>query len=510
MLINKIKSFFSAKENKPIESTPEKSGFMFSTDIRPHTEYLDVLGNTLSRAFQKTSKDFISSGPDKAVMDSAIKSTMDSIAPNRYSYGNIVPIAQLDWYGSQSFIGYQMAAILSQHWLIYKCCEMPAEDAVRNGYEITVNDGSDVDPEILDEMRKLDVKYNVNEQMVNMITQGRIFGIRVVIFKVDSSDPLYYEKPFNPDGIKPGSYRGIVQVDPYWITPELDLESSANPASDYFYIPTWWRVNGKRYHRTHLIVFTTGEIPDILKPTYIFGGVPIPQKIYERVYAAERIANEAPQLALSKRTTLYKTDLAQVQSKRKAFEENLQTWAANWNNYGIKVCDKESEDMQQFDTSLSDFDAVIMSQYQIVAAIANVPAVKLLGTSPKGFNASGNYEEKSYHEELKSIQAHNLGPFLERHHLLVIRSEIVPQFGVAPFQATVVWNPLNEVSAEEQAVLNKTKAETGQILIASGAIDGEDERNRIVNDPTSGYTGVSTDMPEQELEAVQSDPEDAE
>ena len=49
-------------------------------------------------------------------------------------------------------------------------------------------------------------------------------------------------------------------------------------------------------------------MPDTLKPSYNYGGIPLPQLIYERVYAAERTANEAPQLALSKRTSVLKVN----------------------------------------------------------------------------------------------------------------------------------------------------------------------------------------------------------
>nr|WP_231642992.1 anti-CBASS Acb1 family protein [Ralstonia syzygii] len=136
-----------------------------------------------------------------------------------------------------------------------------------------------------------------------------------------------------------------------------------------------------------------------------------------------------------------------------------------------------------------------MTQYQLVAAAANVPATKLLGTSPKGFNATGEFEESSYHEELESIQAHDLTPLLDRHHLLVIRSEIAPKFGVEPFATTVAWNPLDSMTAKERAEVNKMEAETGAILVQSGAIDGIDERRRITQDPASGYTGIEEALP---------------
>jgi phage-related protein (TIGR01555 family) len=423
--------------------------------------------------------------------------------------GSPIPTQQIFWYASQSFIGFQLCAMLSQNWLVKKCCLMPAKDAVRNGYEITVNDGTEVNPEILDAMRKLDVEYRLNYNLIQLVDQGRIFGIRVAMFLVDNDDPEYYFKPFNPDGVTPGSYKGISQIDPYWITPQLDTESAGAPASIHFYEPTWWNVAGRLVHRTHLIVYRTEELPDILKPTYIYGGVSIPQKIYERVYAAERTANEAPLLALTKRLDILKADLPQAVASGPAFAARIQEWVFNRDNYGIKAIGLE-EEVNQFDTSLADLDAVIMTQYQLVAAAANVPAVKLLGTAPKGFNSTGEYEEANYHEELESIQTHDLTPMIERHHMLLIRSEICPKFGIEPFSTTVTWKPLDAMTGKELAELNRLKAETGKILVESGAIDGLDERERIIADPESGYAGLEADEVPSLLEENENDRDAAE
>jgi hypothetical protein len=131
-----------------------------------------------------------------------------------------------------------------------------------------------------------------------------------------------------------------------------------------------------------------------------------------------------------------------------------------------------------------------MTQYQIVAAASNVPATKLLGTTPKGFNSSGDYEESSYHEELESIQTHDLNPLTLRHHQLVVRSFIKPKFGINP-DIRVHWNPLDSPTASEEADINLKKAQTGQALIDAGAIDGVDERDRLIADVKSGYTGIA-------------------
>jgi phage-related protein (TIGR01555 family) len=414
-----------------------------------------------------------------------------------------LPDALVGWYASQTFIGYQMCAIVAQHWLVDKACTMPARDAIRHGFDIHVDvEGLEEEQtqEIEEQFAEQDKFFRLAWNMEQFIKMGRVFGVRVAFFKVESPDPKYYEKPFNPDGIVAGSYRGVVQVDPYWCIPMLDGEAASDPASPNFYEPTWWVINGQKYHRSHLCIFRNCEVPDVFKPLYQYGGISVPQKIMERVYAAERTANEGPQLAMTKRTLVWNTDVSAILGNQTKFAEHMQTWNALRDNYGIKINDTE-DTMQQFDTALSDLDETIMTQYQLVAAGANVPATKLLGTTPKGFNSTGEYEESSYHEELETIQANDLNAFVERHHMMVARSIIEPENNLAPGTLTVRidWAPVDSPTAKEYAEINKLNAETDGLLVTAGAIDGMDVRARIKSDPNSGFTGLADVNPADDL-----------
>src|SRR5690606_29537617 len=134
-----------------------------------------------------------------------------------------------------------------------------------------------------------------------------------------------------------------------------------------------------------------------------------------------------------------------------------------------------------------DLDTVIMTQYQIVAAIAHVPVTKLMGTTPKGFNSTGEFETKSYHEELETIQTNDLQPLVERHLLILARTNLAPLVKLPPEQldASIDWAPVDSPSAKDYAEINKIKAETDNILQMTGAIDGVDIRARISADPNS-------------------------
>lgn len=401
-----------------------------------------------------------------------------------------LPDSLMNWYANQGFIGYQSCAVFSQNWLIEKACSVPAKDAVRNGWKPTLNDGNDESVEFMTELNRLDTNLRVKQNLVEFISNKRRFGIRIALFVVESDDPDYYLKPYNKDGIKPGSYKGISQVDPYWMTPYMGEDSIGDPASVHFYEPTWWMIGGKRYHRSHLIISRHAEVPDIIKPSYLYGGVPLTQQIFERIYAAERTANEAPLLAMTKRMNVVKADLDKVFQNPERFMQRMSEQVAMRDNLGTRVIGID-EDYTQHETSLADLDAVIMTQYQLVAAVAEVPATKLLGTSPKGFGASGDYEIASYHEMLAGLQENDGSPLLERHYEILMRSEFDGKY-----QIDVVWNPLDEPTAEQLANINKTKADTYAALANVMAVDGEDIREVLVKDPQSGFSGLQGGAPE--------------
>lgn len=500
---------FRQPESEPVEAeqdeTPQRHDAFsgtFSTHstgmpIKQRLAALKTLAPRLQRADPDAKPGAVVAAMDEA--DAACEQNMldafDMGQPN-------ISGALADWYSSQTFIGHQLAAIVAQHWLIAKVCDMPGRDAIRHGFEITSSDGKALDPKVLSNLKRADKKFKLKKNLREFINFGRVFGIRICIFDVnygdDAATAAAYEAPFNIDGVRPGTYRGMIQVDPYWCAPELDAKASAQMNSMHFYEPTWWLINGRRYHRSHLVIYRHGSVADILKPAYIWGGVPVPQLIMERVYGAERTANEAPLLALTKRTVIYKVDMAEFVSKLADGLRRVRDWAMFWSNNGVRVIDSD-EEHQQIDTSLADMDSVIMTQYQLVAAAGGVPSTKLLGTAPKGFNATGEFDESSYHEELESLQEHELTPLVERHHQLVMRSEMPEATGV---DTTISWEPLDSPTAAEWAEINLKKSQQAAALVSSGAIDGMDERERLVQDKNSGYGMLVVNKPINESESA--------
>lgn len=417
--------------------------------------------------------------------------TMDA-APERTANTNL-PVAILAWYQAQSFIGFNLMAIIAQHWLVNKACSMMGKDGVRNWFDISRVDGKSLDSKEIERLKRFDKRYKLRQNLEEFSRYTNVFGIRIAIFQVDSTDPEYYEKPFNLDGVTAGSYRGISQVDPNWCTPILRGKSLSDPSSAHFYEPDYWMINGKRYHRTHLVIGRTEQPSDILKPTYQFAGISLVQKIFERIYAAERSANESPLLLMTKRTTSLKVNTDSVAANQGKFEQRLRAWMAWRDNFAVKVLG-EDEELAETDTTLADVDDVVMQQYLLVASVADIPVARLLGTSPSGLNATGEFEMASYYDAVSTLQENLLSPFVERHHAILSRS-----LGLE-YTIEHTWRPLDTPTAEAQANVNKLKADADSVLILAGVVTPSEARQRLRQDPDSGYNFLAETEDETEEE----------
>src|ERR1051326_3967453 len=408
-------------------------------------------------------------------MDSA--RTTDSFGPDyniKNKYCGTIPENQLYWYASQANIGTYISNILAQHWLVHKVCHVPAKDAIRQGWTV------DAEAETLKLIDDIDEEHPLNKELIDFVHMARLEGGRVVYFRFDSTDPGLYSKPFNIDGVTPGSYEGMVQVDIENVRAEL-TDANLDPTSPRYCKPTFYTIGNIKFHHSHLFIYVPYPVSNRLKPAYKYFGISVPQRVYERVYGSERTANEAPGLAASKRLVSVQVGDAAIENKEELAIQ-MQSFSDTRDNWGVYV-HGAGESIMQHDTSLGDLDAVIMTQYQIVAAAAEMPATKLLGTSPKGFGASGEYEESVYRENLESIQA-NLTPMMRRHYQIALRSMGVDEY------IKVKWNPLDSPTAQEWANIALTKAQTTAIYLDKGVIDGEDALNALRKDENSDYYGI--------------------
>jgi phage-related protein (TIGR01555 family) len=464
--------FFTRKKELPTSTEPP-------IETRRASPNRDALIEVIKR------RNFISPDGGKVGTTDYAGQALSGIA-----FGEVIPHDILTWYANQGFIGYQACMLMSQHWLINAACQIPVQDALRKGYIISGNDGQEISADDIVRLQAFDKQIKLQDRLTNFGHFARVFGYRIAIFKVESDDEDYYLNPFNPDGVTKGSYKGIALPDPYHVVP-LMSQNGFHPADIDFYEPEYWQIQGKKYHKSHCIIYRHCEVASLLKPAYMYGGISLVQQIYEAVHSAIGASNEANMLLMTKRLNVLKGDVEAAISDQLGFDEKIEFLRATRDNHGYQLIGID-EDLVQLETALAEVTNVIAQKFQLVASVARMPTNILMQTPLEGFGSQGESEEAVYHGMLETLHEHCFAPLLERHYICAQRS-----LGLNPFELEIRWNSLDTLTAQEQAQVNLIKAQSDEVYVGLGAIAGEDVRKKLQMDKDSGYDGIDGDMPEQ-------------
>ena len=426
----------------------------------------------------------------------------------------------LKHYMSRAFITWNSCAVIAGHELISDACSIPADDAMAHGYRVVCSsamhhagwrhESSEID--FLRRVRVAADRMGIDELAIRLATKTAIFGVGIAIPVMVVTDEdgneiedetgapakFDYSQEYDPDRITRNSYRGFAVVEPQWLTYEFDPESSSDPTSLHFYEPTYYvKADGTKIHRSWVIRIVYKEVADILKPTYYFGGLSLTQMMYERMWCADKIANEAPLLAMTKRLLIADGNMEQLIAEPK--KSNLFFRAINYfrDNFSIFV-KRPGAQIQQIDTSLSDLTPVTMAQYQLAAAIAQIPVTKFLKNVPSGLQATGQYEWDDYAQKLIGIQEKWLRPFLERHFELYCRSNYWTEDGQQrrDLELTVEFAPIDLPKADDQTRLACSQIQAAATAVQNGILTVAEARAFLRKTGNSLYDGVTPQVPE--------------
>lgn len=434
----------------------------------------------------------------KVAMDSMYKPT---------TYQEDLPMFMMPFF-HHSFIGWQACALLTQNAYIRKACEIPARDAIAVDYKLHYMKGDDQDPntddseeeEVLKELkqlsdRKMKIKNICRDANIFKKTYGQILVVPTFSEDVDMSEPFDLKK------IKKGTYTGMQIIQPFWVTYQMGLEQLNRPDKSGFYEPEYYTIPNKaKIHKSWIIKLVNGVCPDILKPVYYYGGIPLTQMIYERVFCAEKVANEAPKLALTKRLLIVDGDVRNLTANPQQAYETMESVAEMRDNMGFMVKER-GDSVSQIDTTLTDFDALIMTQFQLVAAIAEMPVTKLMKTQLKGLANTGDYEMKDYAQTLVEIQENDFNAILLRHYQLLSMSEKGEDLNL-----DIMWNPIDTPTELEMAQIESQQAQTDATLVGAGVVDPTEVRTMLRANEDSRFRNLAEDMPE---ELMQNDDEES-
>lgn len=404
----------------------------------------------------------------------------------------------LGQYPITSFVGYGVLQQIAQQGLIRACIQTVSDDLSRKWIKI---DGCD-DPHKLEiienELKKLHIKDLFHKAVTTTGYMGGAF-----IFIDTGEDDLTLPLAINDLSaeLKEGSKVKFVVVDPVNVSP---IEYNCiDPLRDDYMRPRMWQVLGKRVHASRLLPFVENQPPMLLKPNYNFLGIPQAQILWDYVMHFNQTRASTARLLEKISLLVVQTDMDAVLSDEhgiELFDAKMEFLERYRNNDSVFVCDKESEGVMNVQTTIAGCTDVVRQSLELIACINRTPAVKLLGISPSGFNATGESDLKNYYDYISSKQE------LYREQIQTIINVIqLCEFGTIDPAITFKFEPLNEENKASQAMTAQTKIGALTQLVDRQAMSAEELRTAVREDEDLGLSFLDEEMPEELENATQTD-----
>ena len=394
-----------------------------------------------------------------------------------------------------SFLGYPALQDISQNGLIRACIETVADDMTRDFGKIKSEEPDKA--EIVMAMNNALEQFRVQDVLHEVAEKVGYFGGCLVYIDTGAND-AELQTPLNM-GEYSNELRNIKAfrvIDPINVYP--GAYNSAEPLKPDFFNPDHWYVMGKRVHASRLIRFVANEVPQLLKPVYNFFGIAQAQLLWDYVIHFSECRVATANIAKKYSMTVFKTNMLATLmdgAGTDQIDKRMRLIAMYQDNNSITAIDKEAEDIVKIETPIGGLTDITKQGLEFLAALNRTPAVKLLGISPSGFNATGESDLRNYNDHISSQQekvfGHGLKTIIDCIHVFL--------FGKTNDGLTFEWSELGEEDQAAMANTQKVKADTMAVLLDRSVISPEEARQAVSSDPDSPLSFIDpAEVPEGE------------
>lgn len=420
---------------------------------------------------------------------------MDSYEMPAYEWAASVSVESAIAEG-QAFLGYPLLSELAQRPEYRRISETIAGEMTSKWIKFVAKgeeDKSERIAKIEEEFERLSVRDVFRE----VAEQDGFFGRGHIFIDLGEEIDGELKTPIAGRSGKPmrakiakGSLKALKTVEAVWCYPMA--YNAINPLSDDWYKPSEWYVMGTGVHASRLITIVGREVPDMLKPSYSFGGLSLSQMARPYVDNWLETRQAVNDIIRAFSVMVLKTNMAEKLATNPTGEElfiRAEFFNKLRDNRGLMMIDKEQEDFDNVSAPLSSLDALQAQSQEHLASVSGIPLVKLLGIQPAGLNASSEGELQSFYDWIKSQQEKLFRKPLE-YVLTIVQLSL---FGDADDQITFEFESLWDMSDKEKAEIENIEAQTDVLLVDSGIISTEESRRRIANDKHSSHQGLDPD-----------------
>jgi uncharacterized protein len=404
--------------------------------------------------------------------------------------GNFGWMVQSQFSEGLEFFGFPYLAELTQRAEYRRPAEIIAKAMTMKWIKIQATgevDKSDKIKEIEEALEQLQCK----DRMQIMALHDGFFGRGQLFIDMGTSDvpgELMTRLTVDNKKIDARGIRNLQPVEAMWSYP--NQYNSNDPLKKDFFKPETWFVMGTEVHHSRLLTMVSRPVPDMLKPTYAFGGLSLTQISKPYVDNWLRTRQSVSDLIHNFSVMVLSTDLGDILNMGTGQQifNRADLFNKARDNRGVFLINKASEELTNVAVPLGTLDALQAQSQEHMAAVNGIPLIILFGITPTGLNATADPELKEFARTILASQEDFLRPPITR----VIRMIQVAKWGGWDPEITFKFEPLMPEDMKELAETGKIKAETDEIMINDGVITPQEARQRVADEEDSPYAGLDT------------------
>jgi len=397
-----------------------------------------------------------------------------------YDVLNAMPIGT----NYSGFSGYPVLAALSQRVEYANMHSVMADEMTRNWIEVKSHSE---DSEMIKQMEDALTRYDIKRLIHEAVRQDSMFGVAHIYIDT-GADEKENEKPLflSDKKIAKGAVKAFRLVEPVWMYPSQ--YNTINPLAADYYKPQQWFVMGKTVHTSRFIDIISRPVPDILKPSYNFGGLSLTQLMKDYVeewYEAKTVVID---IMKTLRVRGLKTDMDARLQMPGEFDKRIKMFNKYQNNLGIWAIDNE-EEFFHFQTSLSELSNLLSNYQEQMCIPARITTLKLLGNPPAGLNPSGDGEVSTWHETVSGMQERDIRRALE----IIFKIIQLSEFGKVTDDLYFDFKPLDEISEETAVDIIGKRVDAVVKAADSMLVSSEEAREALKAIDGAGFEGLEGD-----------------
>lgn len=307
------------------------------------------------------------------------------------------------------------------------------------------------------------------EKMATAVKRAAIyqlaFGRGIIVINEKGAD---LSKPA-PANLNPAR----VKFDVFSGDETTPLDVDYDLSSDRYYKPKQYQVRGYSFHWTRVIDLTYFEPIEFEKPDYFYGGISLPELIYDQLINDSVIQRASASIVEKNSTLFYKIKGFKQNLKNKQEKPMLDYFNKLENArsiYGAGLIDEEDavESITQSLSNLKDSDDISLRR---LAMVSGIPLPFLVGENVKGLNSAGDTERDTLNDTVNAYQDLYL---LEQLNIFADRMGM----GRIEFKESLGMNAQEQASYDTKIIDNAAKltmmGEDGQKYLQDHGVIAED------------------------------------